>query len=288
MLTRLVVLALGAALVVLPLPLSAQTPDPELVLGLRQVREGDFESAVTTLESVVRRLGPLADRSRDLVQAYVQLGVAYVALDQPEQARSRFREALARDRNLKLSPAEYSPKVLNVFEQARREARQAGRAKGRSKAPLIVLGVGAAAAGVVLATRGGSNVAPPSFSGVRFGTPVVVCEDGSVNVPIPVQILVEAQAGGSSVSVSADATLIIVASADPGEVNFASHQTTTVAPTTVAANSHATLQVSTALICNNGRGDAGRFNEWMGRVTLNTSAGVFTVETVDRMRVNIF
>jgi hypothetical protein len=287
MLTRLVALVLGAALVVLPLPLSAQTPDPELVLGLRQVREGDFESAVTTLEAVVRRLVPLADRSRDLVQAYVQLGVAYVALDQPEQARSRFREALARDRNLKLSPAEYSPKVLNVFEQARREARQAGRGKSRTKAPLIVLGVGAAAAGVVLATRGGSNVAPPSFSGVRFGTPVVVCEDGSVNVPIPVQILVEAQAG-SSVSVSADATLIIVASADPGEVNFASHQTTTVAPTTVAANSHATLQVSTALICNNGRGDAGRFNEWMGRVTLNTSAGVFTVETVDRMRVNIF
>ena len=41
------------------------------------------------------------------------------------------------------------------------------------------------------------------------------------------------------------------------------------------------------LICNNGPGDPGRFNEWSGRVTFTTSAGVFTVETADRLRVNI-
>lgn len=286
---RLLALLLIAAVVVMPCPLRAQPADPELAQGLRQVREGDFEGAVTTLEAVVRRLSGLPERSRDLVQAYVQLGVAYVALDQPDAARSRFREALARDRGLKLSPAEYSPKVRAVFEEARREVRQAAHGgRGGSRAPLIALGVGAAAAGVVLATRGGSDTPTPALSGARFGTPVVVCNDNSVNVALPVQILVEAQAGGSSLSIaSAAATLIIVTSADAGEVGFASNQPTTVVPTVVASKSHATLQVGTTLICNNGPGDPGRFNEWSGRVTFTTSAGVFTVETADRLRVNI-
>src|SRR6185295_19146611 len=94
---------LGAAVVAGPLPLAAQSADPELVQGLRQVREGDFEGAVTTLESVVRRISSAPERSRDLVQACVSLGVAYVALDQRDLARTRFREALARDRGLKLT-----------------------------------------------------------------------------------------------------------------------------------------------------------------------------------------
>jgi hypothetical protein len=284
---RLVALVLVAAIALIPLRLRAQPPDPELAQGLKQVREGDFEGAVTTLEAVVRRLSGMPVHSRDLVQAYLNLGVAYVALDQPETARARFRESLARDRNLKLSPSEYSPKVLAVFEEARREARQAGGGKGRSQAPLIALGVAAAAAGVVLATRGGSD-APAGVSGARFGTPVVTCFDDSANVPIPVQILVEAQAGDSPLSIqSAAATLIIRASADTGEVGFASHEPTTVAPTAVASKARATLLVGTTLICNNGPGDSGRFNEWSGSVTFTTSAGVFTAETVDRLRVNI-
>lgn len=285
---RSLALVLGVALMVTPPPLQGQSSDPELAEGLRQVREGDFEGAVTTLDSVVRRLSATPARSRDLIQAYLNLGVAYVALDQAEKARAHFREALARDRNLKLSPAEYSPKVLTVFEEARREVRQAGAGgKGGSRAPLIALGVGAAAAGVVLATRGGSD-APVGMSGARFGTPVVTCFDDSIDVPIQVQILVEAQAGDSSLSIqSAAGTLIIRDSADTGEVGFASNQPTTVAPTAVAAKARATLLVGTTLICNNGPGDPGRFNVWSGNVTFTTSAGVFTVETADRLRVNI-
>jgi hypothetical protein len=284
---RFCALIVGAALVVAPLPLHAQSADPELVQGLRQVREGDFEGAVTTLESVVGRIASAPERSRDLVQAYVNLGVAYVALDQRDLARARFREALARDRSLKLSVSEYSPKVLAVFEEARRETRRAGGGKGGSRAPLIVLGVGAAAAGVVLATRGGSDTAP-SFSGARFGNLVAVCPDDSMNVPVPVLILVEAQAGGSLLSIDAAAAqLIIVTSADAGEVGFASNQSTHVSPMIVPAKTHATLEVVTMLVCNNGPGDPGRFNEWSGRVTITTSAGVFTVETADRLRVNI-
>jgi hypothetical protein len=265
----------------------AQSADPELAQGVRQVREGDFEGAVTTLESVVRRLSSAPDRSRDLVQAYVSLGVAYVALDQRDLARSRFGEALARDRNLKLSASAYSPKVLTVFEEARQRARQAAQGRQGSKAPYIIAGAAAAAGGVVLATRGGSD-ASAAFSGARFGSLVAVCPDDSVNVLVQVLILVEAQAGSSSLSIDAAAAqLIIVASADAGEVGFASTQATNVSPMVVASKAHATLQVGTVLICNNGPGDPGRFNEWKGRVTFTTSAGVFTVETADRLRVNI-
>ncbi|PYQ11691.1 MAG: hypothetical protein DMF80_20925 [Acidobacteria bacterium] len=276
----------SAALIGLSLPAVAQTPDPELAQGVKQVREGDFEGAVVTLEAVVRRLASVPQRSADLVQAYVQLGVAYVALDQADAARSRFREALARDRGLRLSPTEYSPKVREVFEAARREAPPPARPRKGSRAPLIAIGIGAAAAGVVLATRSGSE-APPAFSGARFGTPVVVCPDGSINVDVPVRILVEAQAGGSSLTISASATLHIVSSAEPGEVGFGSSRGTTVTPAMLASKSKATLAIDTTLLCNNGPGDPGRFNEWSGQVTLTTSAGVFTVETADSLRVNI-
>jgi hypothetical protein len=284
---RLLALTLGAGIVLLPLPLPAQSADPELAQGVRQVREGDFEGAVATLESVVRRLSSAPERSRDLVQAYVNLGVAYVALDQRDLARSRFGEALARDRNLKLSAAEYSPKVLAVFEEARQQARPSGQGRKGSKTPYVIAGAAAAAtAGVVLATRG-SN-ASAALSGARFGNLVAVCPDDSINVPVQVLILVEAQAGSAALSIdSATAQLIIVMSADTGEVGFASTQATTVSPMVVAAKTHATLQVSTVLVCNNGPGDPGRFNEWSGRVTFTTSAGVFTVETADRLRVNI-
>jgi len=279
-------LILGAALAVAPVPLRAQADDPDLIQGERQLREGDYEGAVATLEAVARRLASAPERSRDLVRAYVDLGVAYVALDKRDLARARFGEALARDRSLKLSEAEYSPKVRAVFEEARQRARPTGGRQG-SKAPYIVAGVAAAAGGVVLATRGGSD-ATASLSGTRFGNLVLVCPDDSINVPMPVLILVEAQAGASALSVdSAASTLIIVASADTSEVGFASTQATEVIPKLVPEKTHATLQITTRLICNNGPGDSGRFNEWSGRVTFNTSAGVFTVETADRLRVNI-
>ncbi|PYQ02212.1 MAG: hypothetical protein DMF82_16695, partial [Acidobacteria bacterium] len=139
---RLCSLLVGAALAVAPVPLRAQADDPELAQGERQLREGDYKGAVTTLESVGRRLSSAPERARDLVRVYVDLGVAYVALDQRDLARARFGEALARDRNLKLSAAEYSPKVLAVFEESRRRARQTGGHKG-SKAPYIVAGAAA-------------------------------------------------------------------------------------------------------------------------------------------------
>jgi hypothetical protein len=85
---------------------------------------------------------------------------------------------------------------------------------------------------------------------------------------------------------SVSAVLIIVASpAVPSEVGFASSQPATAAPTTLRPGT-TTVRVQTTLTCANGEGDASRFNEWKGRVTLTTGAAQ-TVETVDTMRVNL-
>ena len=83
------------------------------------------------------------------------------------------------------------------------------------------------------------------------------------------------------------ATLVIVTSAFPGEVGMARNRPATALPASVPAASAATVRIDTSLLCENGLGDASRFNEWKGQLTLTTPAGVFNVETADRMRVNI-
>jgi hypothetical protein len=53
------------------------------------------------------------------------------------------------------------------------------------------------------------------------------------------------------------------------------------------ANTSVPLRIDTTLLCGNGVGDEARFNEWSGRLTLTTSSGLVTLETADRLRVNI-
>src|SRR6058998_2848558 len=100
------------------LPLS----DADLAAGVRQVQDGDFEGALVTLDACVQRLESVPSRSKDVAQAQLYLGVAYVALGQRERAKASFRLALARDAALRLGPDRFSPKVRGVFEEVRREA----------------------------------------------------------------------------------------------------------------------------------------------------------------------
>ncbi len=288
-------LALGCAFALLAAParlLAQLPPDPDLMAGVRQVREGDFEGAVNTLDGVTRRLSDVRERSRDFAQACLYLGVALVALEQKDAAKARFKEALARVPGLRPSPDEFSPKVLAVFEAAQREA-QPAPAGGGSKTGLIVLGLGAAAGGIALAAKGGAEPTPPpgtaTIANARFGTPVIVCPNGSLNVPIDFTILAEASNETASALrvTSASTTAVIVASTIPSEIDVASSRASSATPGTVAAGGHATLQVTSSLLCSNGDRDAPRFNEWEGRVTFSTSAGVFALVTPDRMRVNI-
>ena len=269
-------------------PLQGQSgrTDPDLAAGIRQVGEGDFETAVATLEGVVGRLTGDVTRPKDLAQALLYLGIAHVALGQPDPARARFREALVQDPSLRLGPDRFSPKVIAVFEAARREVRAATRKRG-SKAPLIILGAGAAAGVTIAAVAGGGGV--PRFANARFGTPVVVCPDGSRAAPVPFNIVLEGTNRGSGTLRidSVTSTLIIETSSIPSEIGFGSSFPSAVTPSSIGGNATAPLRVDSTILCDNGVGDAPRFNEWSGRVTLSTSAGAFTVETSDKIRVNI-
>lgn len=144
-------------IVLLASPVGAQPasgPTPGLADGIRQVKDGDFEGALATLDGAVRALAASPSASKDLAQAYVYLGVAYLGLGQETFARSKFRLALQRDPSLRLSPDEFAARAIRVFESARQaeatatDLRKEAR-KGRGKGGLILLGVGVAAAAAI-------------------------------------------------------------------------------------------------------------------------------------------
>lgn len=282
--------------------LAAVAQDPGLAAGIRQVDEGDFEGALATLGPVADRLS--AKGGHDAAQACLYLGIAQLALDQRDAARARFREALGHEPSLRLGPDRFSPKVLAAFEEARRErdaearaARPADQAKPESKkghaGRTVLIAGGAVAAGVGIALAVGGGDSTPSggevtFAGARFGTPVLDCPNGTTGTPLAVAIDLSAENGtGRDVTIgSVSAVLIIVSSpAVPSEVGFASSAPATVAPATLRSGTTA-LRVQTTLTCANGAGDASRFNEWKGRVTLTTGTAQ-TAETADTLRVNL-
>jgi hypothetical protein len=275
-------------------PQETSTPESGIAKGVRQVEEGDFEAAVATLESAIPHLRGDPARVRLLIQADIQLAVAHTALDHTAQAVQAFSEVLTLDPSLRLDPQRFSPKVRLALETAREQAtrRTAGpvpkSSSGRKAA--IVGGVAVvAAAATVVAVRGGDSL--PTFSGARFGTPALDCPNGSDNVHLPFRILVEvSNPSGEPVSItSVTAVIRIEASPSfPGEVGFASSQDNPHAiPSLIPAKQNATVEVTSFLICGNGEGDPGRFNEWSGNVTFTTPMGVFMVATADRMRVNL-
>jgi len=262
--------------------------------GVRQVEEGDFEGAVTTLEAAIARLRGDPQRVRLLVQADIQLAVAHTALDHGPQAVQAFSEAITLDPNLRLDPQRFSPKVLRALETAREQAarRTAGPVRKSSsgrKAAIVGASIAVAGTAAALALRGGGTGAP-TFSGARFGTPALDCPNGSDNVHLPFTILVEASnPSGDPVPINSVSTVVTieVSPAFPGEIGFPSSQPSTVVPSSVPAKQSVTLQISSFLICGNGEGDPGRFNEWSGRVTLTTPAGVVMLTVADRMRVSL-
>jgi hypothetical protein len=175
-------LALGLAASLLWAPIvagQAVTSDPEVLRGIRQVEDGDYDPAIVTLDAVARRLAGDPARTRDLSQAYLYLGIAYIGKGHEAAAKAKFREAVAQIKDLTLSPDKFPPKVIDLFEAAREEARvQAQSAApaptttlpaaaaappskkgGGGKTILIIAGLAAAGGGVALAAggKGGSS-----------------------------------------------------------------------------------------------------------------------------------
>ncbi len=134
MLKRWVVLLLVMALGMPHAGLAADV-DTDLATGVRQAQEGDFENAVTTLDSVVRRLTGQPSRAKDLARAYTYLSIAYLGLSQEQTAKAKFLEAWKAEPNMELSPREFPPRVLEFFEEARREAGVSAPAPRPTPAP---------------------------------------------------------------------------------------------------------------------------------------------------------
>jgi hypothetical protein len=290
----LLILACGARPAAATVQETTPSAESGVAAGVRQVEEGDFEGAVETLEAAIPRLRGDPQRLRLLVQADIQLAVAHTALDHGPQAVQAFSEAITLDPNLRLDPQRFSPKVLRALETAREQAarRTAGPVRKSSsgrKAAIIGGSIAVAGTAAALALRGG-NTGAPTFSGARFGTPARDCPNGSDNVHLPFTILVEASnPSRDPVPINSVSTVVTieVSPAFPGEIGFPSNQPSTVMPSSVPAKQSVTLQISSFLICGNGEGDPGRFNEWSGRVTLTTPAGVVMLDVADRMRVSI-
>ena len=170
--SRRVLSVLLCAAVALP-AVEAQAParDADVVLGVKHVEDGEYDAAILTLDGAARRLAQDPRRARDLSEAYLYLGVAYIGKGQEAAAKARFREALQKAGDLTLSPEKFPPKVINVFEAARTEL-QAGGPPAASPSPpakkggsgkIILIGVGVAAAGgVALAAGGGGSSSPSS------------------------------------------------------------------------------------------------------------------------------
>jgi hypothetical protein len=146
----------------------------DLTVGMRHVEEGDFEAAAVVLDRAVQALSKQKGSSKELARAYLYLAIANLGMSQEASAKARLLDALASDKELSLSPDDYPPKVIKLFDEVRREAGMAVPAKsrpevaakpkkegGRSKLPYILGGVVVAGAGVALGTGViGGNSAP--------------------------------------------------------------------------------------------------------------------------------
>jgi hypothetical protein len=146
--------------------------DPEVALGIRHVDEGDYDAAILVLDTAARRLAQQKAPSHVLSQAYLYLGIAYLAKGHETSAKARFRDALGQVRDLQVTPESFAPRVVEMFEKAREEMRTASSpepaatpvaaapaapAKKGGGGKLLLIGGGLAAAGAIAVAAGGGG-----------------------------------------------------------------------------------------------------------------------------------
>jgi hypothetical protein len=183
---------LAAGLALSAVAIGQVPAEAELEKGINQVREGEFELAVITLDGVVGALFAQPRQSEHLSRAYIYLGIAYASLGQQEKGKEQLLKAWQTDRRLTLSSHEFPPGIIGLYEQVRREAEEKlgaevaaepptaeaspgavvteGKRSG-SKLPLVLLG-GAAAlgGGAAIAVLGGSS-SESAFTPTPIPTP---------------------------------------------------------------------------------------------------------------------
>jgi hypothetical protein len=160
-----------------------QTPasDPELERGLRQLKSGDLEGAVLTLDPLVRRLPTSPERLSQRARAHLYLGAAYAGLKHERLARAQFREALKLDKDLRPQPGELSAEAMSLFESARKGPSKKKAAAGAVGAigggTLAIIAQGAAVATGAAAAGGGATTTtvPPALTTTTTTTPTLPC-----------------------------------------------------------------------------------------------------------------
>lgn len=181
--TRRVLSLIASVLPALPAQALPQTTPVELTQGIRQVEEGDLDAAIMTLDTAIQRLAGIPGRQAELALAHFYLGVSHLGMNQGERAKTEFKEAWRNKLEIDLDPKKFPPRVIQAYEEAKREAsREQGQVStakakggGNSKALLIVGGLAAVGGGVALA--GGSS--PSSTSAPPVAGPQVLVSGGS-------------------------------------------------------------------------------------------------------------
>jgi hypothetical protein len=139
--------------------------------AIRQVREGDFEAARRTLEEALTQKAPLGIDRRDEARGLAYLGIALSGLAREDEAKASFLAAAKADPTFRMSPSEFPPRFIEIFDRARADVSSrsaaaqgprpdpAPRAKGGGAGKGVWLGIGLAAigGGVALAARGGDG-----------------------------------------------------------------------------------------------------------------------------------
>ena len=146
--------------------------DKDVVEGVKQVDDGEYDKAILTLDNAARRLAGDPAKVADLSQAYLYLGIAYIGKGHEAAAKAKFREALRQIKDLTLSPEKYPPKVIDAFEEAKEEEAKApavAQKKGGSKKGLVIGGVLAAGAAVGVAAAAGGGGGGDAASGGGTG-----------------------------------------------------------------------------------------------------------------------
>ena len=290
-----------------PGSLHGQRPAPgssaaSLAAGMRQVDEGDLEAAVITLDAVVQRLKREKGPEKDLATAHLYLAMAHLGLNQGERARADMREAWRNNKDMRLDPKKYPPRVIQLYEQAKRETAPAAPAaasaqRGGGKTVPILIGVGVVAgAGVVLAASGGgSNTTPPptaapacspgqiTASNARFEPARYTCPPG--DSPFTYTVLTDvSNASGAAVTVdSLEFGTLCVSACTNCFCNPLLLAPRPFSPAAIAAGARATLTtVVGGNVCTNGGGSG--HVEIRGTVRINTSCGSLSLQTVNTHR----
>lgn len=112
------VLAIGGA------ALAQSDPEERLEAARVLYRQGRFEEAIAELREVVTTLEQfraMGDKRQDLAAAHFLLGLTYFAVRNESAAKDNFRRALSFDPERTPDPEVFAPRVVELYEEARRE-----------------------------------------------------------------------------------------------------------------------------------------------------------------------